>query len=43
MLDVIAAAAWETDDQEQIAANLRAHFTPQAMDVGTLARVFGRA
>jgi hypothetical protein len=41
MLGVIAAAAWETDDLEQIAANLRAHFDPQELDVGLLARIFG--
>ncbi len=40
MLNVIAAAAWETDDLEQIAVNLRAHFEPQTVDVGALARLF---
>ncbi len=41
MLAVVAAAAWETDDPEQIAANLRAHFEPQELEVGLLARIFG--
>ena len=41
MLDVIAAAAWETTDQAQIAANLRAHFTPTEVNVSGVQRLFG--
>ncbi|MGD2133107.1 MAG: DUF2145 domain-containing protein [Maricaulaceae bacterium] len=41
MLAVIASAAWETDNLEQIAANLRAYYEPQPLEVGVLARVFG--
>ncbi len=41
MLAVIAAAAWETTDLVQIAANLKAHFTPASIEVGVLKRMFG--
>jgi hypothetical protein len=41
MLDVIAAAAWQTGDPDQIAANLRAYFEPQELEVGVLGRIFG--
>ncbi|MDJ0921977.1 MAG: DUF2145 domain-containing protein [Henriciella sp.] len=41
MLDVIAAALWETTDYDQIKANLRAHFTATRVRVGLLARTFG--
>lgn len=41
MLDVIAAAAWETVDRYQIKANLAAHFEPTTIDAGPLARLFG--
>jgi hypothetical protein len=41
LLDVVASAAWRTDDQTQIAANLRAHFEPQKIEVGGIKRVFG--
>jgi hypothetical protein len=40
MLDVVAAAAWETDDAAQIAANLKAYFEPQKLEVGALQRFF---
>ncbi len=41
MLDVVAAAAWETTSPAQIAANLRAHFTPTEVNVSGIQRVFG--
>lgn len=41
MLAVVAAAAWETDDRDQIAANLAAHFEPQEVKAGLLGRLFG--
>ena len=41
MLNVVASAAWLTGDSEQIAANLREHYTPQEFSVGLLARLFG--
>jgi len=41
MLDVIAAAAWETSDYAQIKANLREHFRPTRVNVGLFARVLG--
>lgn len=43
LLDVVAAAAWETDDYAQIKANLSAHFQPQVIDAGPMARLFGPA
>lgn len=41
MLDLIAAAAWETTDREQIKVNLEAHFQPQRIRTGLLERMFG--
>lgn len=41
LLDVISAAAWETDDPVQIKANLGAHFEPTVIRAGALARLFG--
>ncbi len=41
MLDVVAAAAWETTDREQIKANLREHFTPTRVRVNAFERMFG--
>lgn len=40
MLDVVAAAAWETSDRRQIAANLQAHFQPSLIKTGLLVRLF---
>ncbi|WP_238934636.1 DUF2145 domain-containing protein [Maricaulis parjimensis] len=41
LLDVIAAAAWETTNREQIKANLEAWFEPAPIRAGLLARIFG--
>ncbi len=41
MLDVLAAAAWETTDMQQIKANLKAHYRPTKVKTGLLARIFG--
>lgn len=41
MLDVLAAAAWETTDMEQIKLNLRQHFKPTPVKTNLLERVFG--
>jgi hypothetical protein len=41
LLDVVAAAAWQTDDYAQLKANLKAHFTPTVIHAGLLQRVFG--
>jgi hypothetical protein len=41
VLDVVAAAAWETDDPQRIGADLRAHFTPTTVKAGGLTRLFG--
>jgi hypothetical protein len=41
MLDVVAAAAWQTDQPRQILADLRAHFTPTTVRAGALVRLFG--
>lgn len=41
MLDVVAAAAWETSDPRQIKANLREHFRPSPISAGPLQRIFG--
>jgi hypothetical protein len=41
MLDVVAAAAWETTDREQIKANLREHFTPTRVRISAFERMFG--
>ncbi|OUY00762.1 DUF2145 domain-containing protein [Ponticaulis sp.] len=40
MLDVIAAAAWQTTDYTQIKANLAAHFEPTEIDVNFFERLF---
>lgn len=40
MLDVIAAAAWETTDMKQIKANLKAHFKPTEVKTSPLERLF---
>jgi hypothetical protein len=41
MLDVIAAALWDTDNYAQIKANLKANFRPEEIKVGLLERMFG--
>jgi hypothetical protein len=41
VLDVVAAAAWQTDDYGQVKANLAAHFEPTPVSVGPLKQVFG--
>jgi len=41
MLNVIAAAAWETDDATRITANLKAHYQPTVVKAGPLMRLFG--
>lgn len=41
VLDVIAAAAWQTDDYAQIKADLGAHFQPTVVKVNALSRLFG--
>lgn len=41
LLDVIAAAAWETGDPTQIALNLKAWFRPSVIKAGPLQRLFG--
>ncbi|HET9159368.1 MAG TPA: DUF2145 domain-containing protein [Caulobacteraceae bacterium] len=41
LLDVVAAAAWQTDEPRQILADLRAHFTPTTVKAGGLVRLFG--
>ena len=41
MLDVVAAAAWETRDPAQIRADERAHYTPTVVKAGPLMRLFG--
>ncbi|WP_394694245.1 DUF2145 domain-containing protein [Hyphobacterium sp.] len=41
MLDVIAAAAWQTTDIDRIKTNLRAHFRPAQIRLGLLTRIFG--
>ncbi|MDP1736346.1 MAG: DUF2145 domain-containing protein [Caulobacter sp.] len=41
MLDVIAAAAWETGEPAQIALNLKAWFRPSVIKAGPLQRLFG--
>jgi hypothetical protein len=38
MLDVTAAAVWQTDDRAQLKANLSEAFKPQDLDVGPLQR-----
>ena len=41
MLDVIAAAAWETRDMVQIKANLQKHFKPTVVKTALIERVLG--
>ncbi len=41
MLDVIAAAAWDTTDMEQIKVNLRKHFKPTEVKTGLIERLLG--
>ena len=41
MLDVIAAALWETTDREQLKVNLAAHFEPARVQLNMFERVFG--
>ena len=41
LLDIVSAAAWQTDDYAQIKANLKAHFTPTVIHAGLLERIFG--
>lgn len=43
LLDVVAAAAWETAEPAQLSANLRAHFRPSRVAAPLLLRVFGPA
>jgi len=43
LLDLIAAAAWETSDPAQIRANLEAHFEPTLIKAGPLERWLGPA
>ena len=38
MLDVLAAAAWETTDMQQIKVNLQAHFKPTKVKTNLLER-----
>lgn len=41
MLNVLAAAAWQTDDPAKITANLKAHYEPTIVKAGPLMRLFG--
>lgn len=41
MLDVIAAAAWQTTDRTQLKANLAAHFQPSRIQLTLFQRMFG--
>ncbi|MBW8880910.1 MAG: DUF2145 domain-containing protein [Asticcacaulis sp.] len=41
VLDVVAAAAWQTSDYPQIKANLAAHFTPTVIHANVFERIFG--
>lgn len=41
MLDVVAAAAWETGEPKQIRADLRAHYKPSPVKASPLMRLFG--
>ena len=41
LLDLVAAAAWETSDPAQIRADLVAHFTPTTIKAGPLERWLG--
>jgi hypothetical protein len=40
MLDVVAAAAWNTTDMAQLKVNLRKHFKPTVVKTGALERFF---
>lgn len=39
MLDVIASAAWQTTDRQQIRADLKAHYTPTMVQTGAATRL----
>lgn len=41
MLNVIAAAVWNTDDPQQITADLKAHYKPTIVKANTVLRLFG--
>lgn len=41
MLNVLAAAIWETDDPQQITADLKAHFKPTIVKANAVMRLFG--
>jgi len=41
MLDVVAAAAWETDEPNRLRADLKAHYQPTVVKAGPLMRLFG--
>ena len=41
MLDVVGAAAWQTDDPARITADLKAHYQPTLVKAGPLMRLFG--
>ena len=41
LLDVVAAAAWQTDDPVRIRADLKAHYRPTTVKAGPLLRLFG--
>ncbi|NJO38700.1 MAG: DUF2145 domain-containing protein [Rhizobiales bacterium] len=40
-LDVLMAALYDTDDPGRIQANIRAHFTPQTIDIDPIKRLLG--
>lgn len=41
MLNVIAAAVWQTDDPQRITANLKAHYKPTIVKANSVMRLFG--
>jgi hypothetical protein len=41
MLNVVGAAAWETDDPARLTANFKTHFQPTIVKAGGLMRLFG--
>ena len=41
MLDVVGAAAWQSDDPAHIRADLKAHYEPTIVKASTVMRVFG--
>jgi hypothetical protein len=41
MLDVLAAAAWETTDMAQLKSNLKAYYRPTKVKTNLLERLFG--